>query len=54
MTTKIETARSVYLKKYRATPKELKTLGFEDEPSIEYIKEAVLETLAEAYVKGDF
>jgi hypothetical protein len=53
MTAKIEAARNVYLKKYTASPKELKTLGFDTEPSIEYIKEEVLEILAEAYVQGD-
>lgn len=50
---KLEAAESVYLKQYKATPAELKALGFESaDISMEYVKERVLETMAEAYVES--
>ena len=45
---RIKAAVSVYMKEYKkVTPKELEALGFEGIPSMEYLREAVVETLAE-------
>lgn len=49
---KVMAAISVYKNRYTATPQELKDLGFKGEPSKEYLKDEVLETLAKAYVDG--
>lgn len=52
MDKKVKAAMSVYEKKYNnVTAEELKDLGFEGEPSKEYLREAVLETLAADYME---
>jgi len=52
--TKVEAALSVYKKKYKATPAELKALGYDQAPSLEFLKETVQDIICEAYVKGTY
>ena len=48
---RVNAAECVYRNNYIASPEELKALGFTTDPSKEYIREAVLETLAAVWME---
>lgn len=48
---KVRTAIAVYKDGFNATTEETKALGFKERPSKEFLIDAVLRILAEAYIK---